>query len=40
MHRSYFAANRLNAMWHWHCVVDVSYLQLTDWTPLQWALHS
>ena len=27
-------------MWHWHCGVDVSYRQLSDWTCVQWALHS
>jgi len=39
-HRSNFAASRLCAMWHWHCVVGVSYPWLNDWTRLQWALHS
>ena len=24
----------------WHCSVDVAYLQLSDWTRLQWALRS
>jgi len=24
----------------WHCSVDVAYLWLSDWTHLQWALHS
>ena len=23
-------------MWHWHCIVDVSYPWLSDWTCLQW----
>jgi len=27
-------------MWHWHCIVDVSYPRLSDWTRLQWALQS
>ena len=25
---------------HWHCGVDVWYPRLSDWTRLQWALHS
>jgi len=24
----------------WHCGVDVAYPQLSDWTRVQWALHS
>jgi len=38
--RSNFAASRLRAMWHWHCVVDVLYPQLSHCSCLQWALHS
>jgi len=37
---SNFAASRLSAIWHWDCVVDVSYPRLSDWTRLQWALHN
>jgi len=37
---SNFAASRLSAMWHRHCGVDVAYPRLSDWTRLQWALHS
>jgi len=25
-------------MWHWYCVVDMSYPWLSDWTRLQWAM--
>jgi len=31
---------RVSPMWHWHCIVDVSYPRLSDCTRLQWALHS
>jgi len=24
----------------WHCGVDVVYPRLSDWSCLQWALHS
>jgi len=24
----------------WHCGVDVAYRRLSDWTSLQWALHT
>jgi len=24
----------------WHCGVDVMYPRLSDWTRLQWSLHS
>ena len=38
-HRSKFAASEPSAMWLWHCVVDVSYPRLSDWTCLQCSEH-
>jgi len=40
MLRCNFAVNKLSTVWHWHCRVGVSYPLLSDWTRLQWVLHS